>query len=295
MRIRDLLQNRRPAFSFEFFPPRDDAGFDQLFATIDRLKTYKPAYVSVTYGAGGSTRNKTIDLVARIKNEIGLESMAHLTCVGSSREEIHGILQTLAGRGVRNVLALRGDPPKGEARFVRPEDGFGYANELVAYIKSNFDFCIGVAGYPEGHVECSDKKRDLDNLKRKVDAGADFIITQLFFDNGCFFRFMDQVRKVGIQVPVIPGIMPILNLKQIIRFTEMCGATIPAALRKRLEAVEGQPDRVREIGVAHALEQCDRLLTQGVPGIHFYTLNRSNATLQILDGLNKTADFPLDS
>jgi len=295
MQIRALLDKIRPAFSFEFFPPKDDAGFEQLFETIHRLKARKPTYVSVTYGAGGSTRTKTIELVARIKKEIDLESMAHLTCVGSSRSEIGEILETLRDRGVDNILALRGDPPQGEAQFVKPKDGFGYANELVEFIKKDFDFCVGVAGYPEGHVECPDKKRDLENLKRKIDAGGDFIVTQLFFDNAFYFEFMERARALGIEVPVIPGIMPILNVNQIKRFTKMCGATIPHPLMRKLEAVQDRPEEVRALGVAHALEQCEKLLAEGAPGIHFYTLNRSNATLQILDGLNKTADTSSDS
>ncbi|MFQ5482565.1 MAG: methylenetetrahydrofolate reductase [NAD(P)H], partial [Nitrospinaceae bacterium] len=246
------------------------------------------------YGAGGGTRTKTLDLVARIKSEIGLESMAHLTCVGSGRSEILEILNILKARGVENILALRGDPPQGQNHFTKPKDGFGYANELVEFIKNDFDFSIGVAGYPEGHVECPDLEKDLTHLKRKVDAGADFIVTQLFFDNTYFFRFMDRVRARGIDIPVVPGIMPILNVNKIKRFTQMCGATLPAGLLRRLEAAQGQPEEVSSIGVEHALGQCEKLLAEGAPGIHFYTLNRSNATLKVLDGLKKPVDTSSD-
>lgn len=294
MKIINLIQNDRPAFSFEFFPPKDEAGFEQLFETIHQLKGHNPAYVSVTYGAGGSTRTRTLDLVSRIKNELGIESMAHLTCVGSSREEIREILGVLQDNGIDNVLALRGDPPQGQETFVRAEGGFGYANELVDFIRGDFGFCIGVAGYPEKHVECADMGTDLDNLARKVDAGGEFVVTQLFFDNRFYFEFLDNARKRGINVPVIPGIMPILNVKQIKRFTKMCGASIPRDLLRRLENEQDNPEAVRAIGVAHALEQCEQLLDGGAPGIHFYTLNRSNATLQILEGLNHTSHFSSD-
>lgn len=288
MKISGLLKKVNPAFSFEFFPPKDEAGFDQLFNTINELKAHNPAYVSVTYGAGGSTRAKTLELVARIKSEIGLESMAHLTCVGSTRDEIREILGSLKKSGVENVLALRGDPPKGETEFVKPQDGFGFANELVEFTNQNFDFSIGVAGYPEKHIECSDMSTDLDNLKRKIDAGGEFIVTQLFFDNRFFFEFVDKLQSRGIQVPVIAGIMPIQSYKQILRFTKMCGATIPGHLLDRLEKDKDNPEAVKAIGVGHALEQCEELLSNGTPGIHFYTLNRSNATRQILEGLNHT-------
>lgn len=294
MKIIDLIQSDRPAFSFEFFPPKDEAGFDQLFETIHQLKAHNPAYVSVTYGAGGSTRTRTLDIVSRIKNELGIESMAHLTCVGSSRDEIREILGILQDNGIDNVLALRGDPPQGQETFVKAEGGFGYANELVEFIRGDFGFCIGVAGYPEKHVECADMNTDLDNLARKVDAGGEFVVTQLFFNNRFYFEFLDKIRKRGINIPVIPGIMPILNVKQIKRFTKMCGASIPEDLLRRLEDEQDNPEAVRAIGVAHALEQCEQLLDGGAPGIHFYTLNRSNATLQILEGLNHTSHFSSD-
>jgi methylenetetrahydrofolate reductase (NADPH) len=290
MKIKALLEKVHPSFSFEFFPPKDSDGFENLFATIGQLESCQPAYVSVTFGAGGSTRAQTIDLVGRIKNEIGLEAMAHLTCVGSSQEELRSILDTLQDKGIQNILALRGDPPQGQDKFEKPENGFAYANELVEFIRKHYDFCIGVAGYPEGHVECPDKKIDLDNLKRKVDAGADFIVTQLFFDNRYYFDFVERARAIGIKIPIIPGIMPILNVKQTQRFTKMCGATIPDALMKQLESSQDEPETVRKIGIEHATLQCERLLQEEAPGIHFYTLNRSNATLKILESLRKLSD-----
>lgn len=291
MKISEILQKRSYSFSFEFFPPKTSDGFIQLFQTIENLKKCNPSYVSVTFGAGGSTRTKTIELVGRIKHEIGLESMAHLTCVGSGRDEIKTFLEELESNKIENVLALRGDPPQGQDTFIKPEGGFQYANELVAFIKQNYSFCIGVAGYPEGHTECPEKSKDLENLKKKVDAGADFIITQLFFDNNFYFEFMDQVSALGINVPVIPGIMPIVNFKQVKRFTKMCGATIPDDLMKRLEEVQDDLSKVAEIGLDHANEQCEQLLNNGAPGIHFYTLNKSIATIRILEHLQKTVNL----
>ena len=285
MKIIDVLKQDKPAFSFEFFPPKDNDGFDKLFETIDNLKALNPAFVSVTYGAGGSTRSKTIDLVGRIKKEIRLESMAHLTCVGHNSDEILNVLESIKKQNVENVLALRGDPPAGEINFTKPNNGFGYAVELVQFICERFSFCIGVAGYPEGHPECSNREEDLFHLKKKVLAGASFIVTQLFFDNKYYFDFVASLRKIGVDVPVIPGIMPIVNLKQIKRFTKMCGATIPHDLMVRLEAVQGDPESVCQIGIDHAANQCRKLLMQGAPGIHFYTLNRSRATLSVLERL----------
>lgn len=285
MKIIEVLKQDKPAFSFEFFPPKDNDGFDKLFETIDNLKPLNPAFVSVTYGAGGSTRSKTIDLVGRIKKEIGLESMAHLTCVGHNSDEILNVLESIKKQNVDNVLALRGDPPAGEINFTKPNNGFGYAVELVQFICERFSFCIGVAGYPEGHPESSNREEDLFHLKKKVLAGASFIVTQLFFDNKYYFDFVASLRKIGVDVPVIPGIMPIVNLKQIKRFTKMCGATIPHDLMVRLEEAQDDPESVCQIGIDHAANQCRKLLMQGAPGIHFYTLNRSRATLSVLERL----------
>ena len=286
MRITDILEARSPAFSFEFFPPRDEPGLDRLFETVAALRSYNPAYVSVTYGAGGSTRRMTLDLVRRIKAETGIETMAHLTCVGSTRDEIAQILDQLAQANIQNVLALRGDPPKGQERFEAVANGFAHGDELVAFIREQHpELCIGVAGYPEKHTEAPDFRTDFANLVRKVRAGADFVVTQLFFDDSDYFGFTKQLRAAGLVVPVLPGIMPITNVSQIKRFTAMCGAKIPEALLGRLEAVQDDSDAVHSLGVAHAVAQCRELIAGGVQGIHFYTLNRSTASVEILNEL----------
>lgn len=274
-----------PAFSFEFFPPKDEEGVERLFQTIAELKPYEPAYVSVTYGAGGSTRRLTVDLVRRIKHDVGIEAMAHLTCVGATREELAAVLDQLVESRIDNVIALRGDPPRGAVEFVRPEGGFAYGSELLAFIRARYELCIAAACYPEGHPEASDLATDLRHLKHKVDAGADFLVTQLFFDNADYFAFVERARAAGIDVPIVAGIMPITNLSQIKRFTAMCGASIPEDLLSRLEAAQNDADAVRRIGVEHATAQCRELVERGVPGIHFYTLNRSTATREILDRL----------
>jgi methylenetetrahydrofolate reductase (NADPH) len=286
MKITDLLASRRPAFSFEFFPPRDELGQERLFATVADLRGYQPAYVSVTYGAGGSTRRLTLNLVRRIKAETGIETMAHLTCVGSDRDEIALILDQLAAAGIENILALRGDPPKDQEAFSVPANGFGHADELVAFIRERHpELCIGVAGYPEKHTEAADFAMDLANLKRKVDAGADFIVTQLFFEAPDYLAFVERLREASVKVPTLPGIMPITNVSQIKRFTAMCGAHIPARLLAKLESIQSDANAVRALGVEHAVVQCRELLAHQVPGIHFYTLNRSTATVEILQRL----------
>lgn len=275
MRICDCFDNGRPVFSFEFFPPKTEEGLRNLFTTVETLAELKPSFVSVTYGAGGSTRELTIDLTARIKREIGIEAMAHLTCVGHSAGEIAGILDRLRDAGIENVLALRGDPPKGETQFVRPADGFGYSVELIRFIRPRYDFCLGGACYPEGHVEAVDKEADLRRAKEKQDGGVRFLITQLFFDPADYFRFVERVRALGVTVPIVPGIMPITNVGQVERFTSMCGASIPPALRERLDRVRDDDQAVIATGIEWATDQCRALLAGGAPGIHFYTLNRS--------------------
>lgn len=283
MKILDILndQSRGPTLSFEFYPPKDEIGFWDLYRTIESLKPLDPSYVSVTYGAGGSTRTKTVDLVARIKSDIHIESMAHLTCVEATRSQIGDVLDELKQRGLENVLALRGDPPQGSQTFVPTPKGFAHANELVEFIRRRWDFCIGAACYPEVHPEASDADTDLDHLKRKVDTGVDFLITQLFFDNENFYRFRDRADAAGITVPILAGIMPILSVKQVKRFTVMCGAGIPPNLLDQIEAVEDDREAVRHIGMYHATHQCLELIERGVAGIHFYTLNRSTATRAI--------------
>ncbi|MBI1747482.1 MAG: methylenetetrahydrofolate reductase [NAD(P)H] [Acidobacteria bacterium] len=285
MQIKHMFKSGKPLFSFEFFPPKNDEGMINLYATVAALVQLNPSFVSVTYGAGGSTRERTVDLVSRIKNEIGLETMAHLTCVGASRMEIAQVLDRLQASGIENVLPLRGDPPKGEEKFVAPIDGFSYASDLARFVHTNYSFCLGGACYPEGHVECQDRQRDLENLKIKVAAGIDFLITQLFFDNKDYFEFVDRARKTGISLPIIAGIMPITNVAQIKRFTNMCGSTIPTQLLNRLEKVQDNEAAVLEVGIEHATQQCRELLESGAPGIHFYTLNKSPATRTIFKNL----------
>jgi methylenetetrahydrofolate reductase (NADPH) len=285
MKITPLLASGKPLFSFEFFPPKDEAASLALMDTIRHLQELKPDFVSVTYGAGGSTRGKTIDLVSRIKHEIGIEPVAHLTCVGHSKGEIAAILQELSQKGIENILALRGDPPKGETAFKAHPDGFRYASELARFITQTGGFSFGVAGYPEKHPEAVSLAADLENLKRKVDAGASFVTTQLFFHNGYYFDFVARARALGVKVPIIPGIMPITNFTQVQRFARMCGAHIPAPLFEELSAAPNDLEAVTRIGIRHAAEQCRELLQKGAPGIHFYTLNRSHATREILAGL----------
>lgn len=285
MRVSEVFAAGRPVFSFEFFPPRTPEGETALFRTIAELKELRPSFVTMTYGAGGSTRAKTVEWVSRIRNEIGIEAVAHLTCVGHARGEIGRVLDDLRDRGIDNVLALRGDPPKGETGFRPHPDGFRYAHELVSFLRGRGDpFCVGVAGYPERHPEAPSAEADVAHLERKVAAGADFVTTQLFFDPGLYVRFVERARAAGVAVPILPGVMPVTNLGQMKKFTEMCGASIPPALMRALDEAEGA-GRVEEAGVAWATEQCRALLAAGAPGIHFYTLNKSPATRRILSAI----------
>lgn len=287
MRIIDRFASGRRVFSFEFFPPKTEEGVRSLFRAVEELAELDPTFVSVTYGAGGSTRELTVDLVARIKYELGIEAMAHLTCVGHTADEIGSILDQLQARGIENVLPLRGDPPRGETHFVRPEGGFGYAQELVRFIRPRYDFCLAGACYPEGHLDSADKQEDLQHTKEKVDSGVDFLITQLFFDPTDYFDFVTRARAVGIAPPIVPGIMPVTNVGQIERFTTMCGASIPEDLRERLGRVRDDDEAVVEVGVEWANAQCRALLEGGAPGIHFYTLNKSRATRLVYANLQR--------
>jgi methylenetetrahydrofolate reductase (NADPH) len=285
LRIDELLNHGLPAISFEFFPPRTEEGFAALYRTIEELHPLAPTYVSVTYGAGGSTRQKTVDLVSRIQNELGLRAMAHLTCVGHSADEIGHVLDQLHAQGIGNVLALRGDPQQGQMFFTPTEGGFAYAGELVAYAARRHPLCIGVAGYPEGHPQCLNRTRDLEHLKSKLDAGANFVITQLFFDNADFYRFRDAARAIGIKAPIVAGIMPIANVSQIKRFVAMCGAKIPHHFLLQLERHEHDPAAIYRAGLDYALRQCQDLLQFDTDGLHFYTLNKSKATVEIVRAL----------
>ncbi len=287
MRIADFFKTgSKPVFSFEFFPPKTDDGRNALLATVAELAKLEPAFVSVTYGAGGSTRDRTIDLVTTIKRRTGIETMAHLTCVGSSRSDLDAVLDRLVSGGIENVIALRGDPPAGETDFRPHPEGLAHASDLVRMIRAaRRPLCVAAAAYPEGHVECVSADEDLAHLVDKVEAGAEVLITQLFFDNRFYFDFVARARAAGITVPIVPGIMPITNLAQIERFTRMCGAEIPAPLHSRLEPHRDDAEAVARIGVEHATAQCRELLARGAPGVHFYTLNRSDSTRQILETL----------
>ncbi len=285
MRITDALATARPFFSFEFFPPKDEDGSAHLFAVIQTLLPLRPAFVSITYGAGGSTRERTVALAKRIQAETGLTVMAHVTCVGSPRAELRALFDDLSRAGIRNVLALRGDPPKGSERFEAVPGGFSHASEMIAMLKKNYDFCIGAACYPETHVEAASAQHDVDALRAKVDAGADFLISQLFFDNDRYGEFTARARAAGITVPILPGLMPITNYQQVARFTSAIGASIPPKLLRELEARRDDAKAVEDLGVAYAALQATELLQRGVPGVHFYTLNRSPATRAIVSAL----------
>ena len=278
MKIEKLFGRGRPVFSFEFFPPRTDAGYTSLFRTVAELKELTPGFVSVTWGAGGSTRRKTVELVSRIQSEIGLTAMAHLTCIGSSRAELAETLDRLQDAGIENVLALGGDRPEG---YTPPQDGLSYASELSRFIRSRWGFCLGGACYPEKHPRAATAADDLRYLGEKVQAGVDFLITQLFFDNRDYFRFVEEVRRLGITQPIVPGIMPVISTASVRKMAQLSGAHIPAELSAELDAAGEDPERTLEVGVRWATRQCRELLARGAPGIHFYTLNRSTATRDI--------------
>jgi methylenetetrahydrofolate reductase (NADPH) len=280
MRIADRYGRGRPVFSFEFFPPRTDQGFKSLYATIQELKLLNPDFVSVTWGAGGSTRAKTVEIVLQVQQEIGVTAMAHLSCIGSTPEQIAETLGRLEAGGIENVLALGGDRPDD---YVPPEGAFTYASELAGFIHQGWNFCLGGACYPETHPSAPSPEADLAYAKQKVDAGVEFLITQLYFDNADYFDFVGRARGAGIEVPIVPGIMPILNVKSIRRMTTLSGARIPGELQAELDASEGDDDATREVGVRWATLQCRELLERGVPGIHFYTLNKSTATRAIFE------------
>jgi methylenetetrahydrofolate reductase (NADPH) len=285
-----FAQGGRPIFSFEFFPPKTDAGQQSLEKTIRELGDLSPAFVSVTYGAGGSTRSKTLELVQWIEREAHVTAMAHLTCVGATEKEIGGVIDHLVDAGIENVMALRGDPPAGQDRFERVAGGFGYAADLVGFIRKRYGqrLCLGGAGSPEGHVECRDLDRDIVHLKAKVDAGLDFVVTQLFFDNRVYFDFVARARAAGITVPIVPGLMPIRTVAGIERMTKLSGASLPPALHAELQRCREDEAAVNALGIAQTTAQAVELLQRGAPGIHFYTLNQSPATRIILTAL-KTA------
>ena len=283
MRIAEAFgPGRPPVISFEFFPPKTPEAERRLYDTVAHLAPLQPTFVSVTYGAGGTTRRLTRDIVTRIKRDIGIEAMAHLTCAGHTAAELAEILDALTAAGIENVLALRGDPPRGQTAFTPVAGGFAHGSDLAAFIRARWDVCIVGAAYPETHPESADLETDLGYTKRKVKAGAEVLITQLFFEAATYFAFVERARAAGIGVPIVPGIMPITNVSQVERFTSMCGASIPASLRDLLASVRDDDAAVTAIGIEWAREQCRALLAGGAPGLHFYTLNRSHSTQEIL-------------
>ncbi|MDH5656197.1 MAG: methylenetetrahydrofolate reductase [NAD(P)H] [Spirochaetia bacterium] len=285
-KISDIYQkasSNRSVFSFEFFPPKNENGEKNLYETIENLKYLNPDFVSVTYGAGGTTQEKTKEWVETIQNKFSMPAMAHFTCVGASRSEILENLRILSESGIKNIMALRGDPPQGQEVFQKTEDGFSHASELIAFIRENkLDFSLGGACYPEKHPEAKNLEKDIENLKKKVDAGVDFLVTQLFFDNNAYFDFIDKCAKKNIKIPIVPGIMPITMLKQIERFTAMAGCRIPDELVKSLQECGDNKEKLLRTSIEYSANQCRELLDAGAPGIHFYTLNQSKATAEIL-------------
>lgn len=290
MPLRDSYGPSQFGLSFELFPPKTDAGETELFQHLVELMSFEPSYVTCTYGAGGSTREKTLDIVDRVRRQFGSPVASHLTCVGCTVDDLRAYLREAGARGVENIVALRGDPPKGQLAFQAVSGGFRYAAELVKLIRAEFpQFGIAVAEYPETHQEALSPQADLDNLKRKVDAGADVVITQLFYTNEDFFRFRDACQRLGISVPIVPGILPVTNLAQIKRITSLCGARLPASFQTALESCESDADAQFNIGVDFATEQVQQLIDAGIPGIHFYVLNKSPATSRVLRAVTRPA------
>jgi methylenetetrahydrofolate reductase (NADPH) len=288
LRIPELYARSQPTISFEFFPPKTDEAETTLFReTVPALKRLGPSFISVTYGAGGGTRDRTLRMVHRLRREFGLESMAHLTCVGSACEMLGAVLEEAHGLGIENILALRGDPPRGQTSFQPVAGGFRYAVDLIRFVKGQNSFAVGAAGYPEGHVECQDKYVDWDRTVAKVEAGAEFVITQLFYDVRDFLEFEDYLRnRRGVKVPIVPGILPFLSAEQIKRFTSLCGAKLSGELCSRLETLANDDESVRKLGVEVCTSLCRQLLDHGVPGIHFYCLNRVPSCTEIMRNLN---------
>ena len=288
MRIPALYARAQPTILFEFFPPKSDEAEAALFRdTVPGLKKLAPAFISVTYGAGGGTRDRSVRIVHRLRREFGIESVAHLTCVGSSRETLNHFLKEADELGIENILALRGDPPKGQTEFRPAPDGFSYAVELIRHVKSWQRFSIGAAAYPEGHIECPDKVLDWDRTAAKVEAGAEYLLTQLFYNVEDFLEFEDYLRnRRGVTVPIVPGVLPFLNTEQIKRMTKLCGAKLPPAVQRRLEEYAADDESVRKLGVEVCTDICRRLLDHGVPGIHFYCLNRVPSCRDVMRNLS---------
>ena len=292
--LQALYKSTSFGISFEVYPPKSQQGMDDLFENLSDLMQYNPLYVTCTYGAGGSTQDKTLEIIERVKSEFKVPVATHLTCVGATTDYLISYLKDAGKRGVDSVVALRGDPPQGETTFKAVEGGLSYANELVALIRANFNdrFGIAVAGYPEKHQEAPSLEVDLENLKRKVDAGADIVVTQLFYDNADFYRFRDRCVAAGISIPIVPGILPVTNLSQIKRITALCGSKLPQNLSSKLETHVNDPQGQFDVGVYHATRQVEDLIDQGAPGTHFYVLNKSQATAQLLRALSLATRQP---
>ena len=285
MRIPDILHDDEPSFSFEFFPPKTDEGLTALFETVASLKALEPDFVSVTYGAAGSTRDGTVEISGRIQNEFGIETMAHLSCVGETIDGLETILDRLGKAGIENILALRGDPPRGATDFEAPEGGLTGSAELAGFIRERSQWGIGGSCFPEVHPEAESPAADIAYLKEKVDSGAEFVISQLFFDNAVFFDWLADVRAAGVEVPVFAGILPVRSYSGLVRFCEVCDAKIPERVHEGLSACDGDPAAERAWGIAYAARQAEELLAAGVEGLHFYTLNHSDSTLAVLGAL----------
>lgn len=291
MKLKEIYNSDKPVISFEIFPPKakstDELNqkINDLFQELKVLSKFNPAFISVTYGAGGSTRETTLDIVKKINDNLNIQPMPHFTCVGSSRDNILEYLKKIEQAGIENILALRGDPPIGETCFVKPENGFGYANELVEFIKSNTNLGIAVAAYPECHQECCSLENDIENLKRKVDCGADVAITQVFYDNKCYFEFMEKARNKGIKIPIIPGILPITSYSQIERISTLSGCKLPDELSKKLLENKDNKEIIKQIGIEFAIKQVNELLKNDVHGIHFYPLNKAKAVKTVLENI----------
>ncbi|SKC40866.1 methylenetetrahydrofolate reductase [NAD(P)H] [Maledivibacter halophilus] len=285
MLIKDKFKNKKPLISFEIFPPKKDYPVDTIYSTIDALKDLRPDFISVTYGAGGSTKDTTVEIASHIRNKHRLSSLAHLTCLTSTKDEIQNTLNSLKKKGVRNILALRGDYPQEEGWDYKGPNHYKYARDLISQIKKNGDFSIGAACYPEKHLECQSLEKDLLNLKEKVDAGTDFLITQLFFDNEIFYDFKEKTAKLGIDIPILAGILPVLSKKQIEKITSLTGCSLPKKFLRILDRYEYEPQALKEAGIAYAIEQIIDLLSWGVDGVHIYTMNRPKTTRRILDNI----------
>lgn len=285
MKIKDFFNKPEPSLSIEFFPPKSDKPMEILSPVLDQLEGLDINFISVTYGAGGSSKGNSLEIASRIKNDYNIEVMSHLTGVCCDEKEMAGILMSLKDNNIENILALRGDYPQGFEPGADYDPCFRYSQDLVDFVKSSSDFCIAGAAYPEGHPQCTDMCRSVEHLKMKVDSGVDFLVTQLFFDNDNFYRFIESIRKAGINVPVSAGIMPILNAKQIIKITSLCGAVLPNYILKKMEKFENDPQAVEELGIEFATNQIQNLLDNGVDGIHLYSMNKAESTLKILNNI----------